>query len=375
MGKVRYAMIGGFLGAGKTTAILRLATYLHERGLRAGLITNDQGIDLVDTGRVLAARHPVEEVTGGCFCCQFDSLMQATQKLACRGGIDVLIAEPVGSCTDVRATVGYPLRQMFGNLYDVAPLSVLVDPVRCAAALGLEPEEHFSDKVIYIYRKQLEEADIILVNKVDLLMPDSRVKLATALRRQFPHARVLEVSCQTGEGLPAWFDLMLSRQLDGRRAMEVDYDIYADGEALLGWLNARAAFTADPAIPGDELMLALANRLKRQLAARDVEIAHCKVSIESGHPSDFGSIGLSSTASEASVTWASNASFRDGRLVLNLRAEADPDLLRNEVMTALFTIPGVTLRVEEMAAFRPGRPTPAHRLTLLPVEGLDPAAI
>ena len=44
-----YIMIGGFLGAGKSTSVLRLAEYLSAHGRRAGLITNDQGVGLVDT--------------------------------------------------------------------------------------------------------------------------------------------------------------------------------------------------------------------------------------------------------------------------------------------------------------------------------------
>src|SRR5690554_4272463 len=63
-----YIMVGGFLGAGKTTALLRLAEYLTARGRRVGLITNDQSSGLVDTALVDARGYPVQEITGGCFC-------------------------------------------------------------------------------------------------------------------------------------------------------------------------------------------------------------------------------------------------------------------------------------------------------------------
>jgi len=362
MKNVRYIMIGGFLGAGKTTALLRLASHLSGLGLRAGLITNDQSTGLVDTGRARAAGQPVEEVTGGCFCCKFDHLAQAAQNLACEG-VDVLIAEPVGSCTDVRATVGYPLRQLFGDRYLLAPLSVMVDPFRCAEALGTGGG--FSEKVVYIYRKQLEEADAIIVNKIDLLNPEEREHLRAALGRDFPGTRVFEVSCQSGEGLAGWFDLLLTGELPARPSMEVDYDVYADGEALLGWLNARASFTADPALNGNSLMTELLRRLKGTLGARGIEIAHAKVSVESDQPSGFGSVSLTSSGAEPSAAWISEGLLRKGLLTLNLRAEADPDLLRNEVMTVLFTLPGAIVRIDEMAAFRPGRPTPTHRLAVV----------
>src|SRR3954454_3586921 len=113
--KARYVMIGGFLGAGKTTAIIKLATHLTAKGKRVGLITNDQSIDLVDTARVKAAGFPVEEITGGCFCCKFDSLIDASRQLTRSTAPDVFIAEPVGSCTDLKATVSYPMRQLYGD--------------------------------------------------------------------------------------------------------------------------------------------------------------------------------------------------------------------------------------------------------------------
>src|SRR5438105_1978211 len=78
----RYIMIGGFLGAGKTTAVARLAQYLDAQNLRVGLITNDQGSRLVDTTMLAARGFPVEEIVGGCFCCRFNSLMEAAARLS-----------------------------------------------------------------------------------------------------------------------------------------------------------------------------------------------------------------------------------------------------------------------------------------------------
>jgi Ni2+-binding GTPase involved in maturation of urease and hydrogenase len=75
--RAEYIMVGGFLGAGKTTALLRLAQHMTAQGRRVGLITNDQSYGLVDSVLVGAHGFPVEEITGGCFCCRFDSLIEA----------------------------------------------------------------------------------------------------------------------------------------------------------------------------------------------------------------------------------------------------------------------------------------------------------
>src|SRR5438093_11638418 len=79
--KARYIMIGGFLGAGKTTCVARLGEWLKKKGRRVGLITNDQGSQLVDSVMLSARGFAVEEISGGCFCCRFNSLIQAATRL------------------------------------------------------------------------------------------------------------------------------------------------------------------------------------------------------------------------------------------------------------------------------------------------------
>ena len=68
MSKARYLMLGGFLGAGKTTAVAKLAERLTAQGHRVGLITNDQGKELVDTAMLRSRGFATEEIPGGCFC-------------------------------------------------------------------------------------------------------------------------------------------------------------------------------------------------------------------------------------------------------------------------------------------------------------------
>ena len=85
-------LIGGFLGAGKTAALLALGRWLADQGIRAAFITNDQGTDLVDTRVLRFCGVATEEIAGGCFCCRFDELVGATRRL--RGVLppDVVVA-------------------------------------------------------------------------------------------------------------------------------------------------------------------------------------------------------------------------------------------------------------------------------------------
>lgn len=361
MPKARYIMIGGFLGAGKTTAILRLAQHLVTQGKSVGLITNDQSIDLVDTARAKAAGHAVEEITGGCFCCKFDSLVEASQQLTKENAPDVLIAEPVGSCTDLKATVSYPLRELYGEQFQVSPLSVLVDPHRCAAVLGLEGDRKFSQKVIYVYRKQLEEAEIIVVHKADLLDDAQRQRLIEALRREFPQAQVLAASSVSGDGAAAWYETLTGGDLGNQATMEVDYDEYAEGEALLGWFNGRGLLSADAEFDGDAALMDLANRLNERLTRQGVEIAHLKMTLTPREGPDMASVSLTRNEERPMATHRLSAPLAAGDLMVNLRAEADPDVLKEHVLAELESLPQ-TFELRHVAAFRPGRPTPTHRV-------------
>src|SRR5262245_11401772 len=168
MKPVRFVMVGGFLGAGKTTALARLARHSMSKGLRVGLVTNDQAQDLVDTNNLRAQGFAVQEVPGACFCCKFDELVGRAGQLEADQRPDVILAEPVGSCTDLVATVVQPLKSLYSGRFEVAPYSVLFKPSHGLRILRNEPAG-FSPKAAYIFRKQLEEADAIVINRADEL--------------------------------------------------------------------------------------------------------------------------------------------------------------------------------------------------------------
>src|SRR2546423_11488598 len=104
MSHLRFIMVGGFLGAGKTSTLARLARHYTDRGLKVGLVTNDQAQNLVDTTSLRAQGFRVREVPGACFCCKFDDLVGEVGRLEAGDRPDVILAEPVGSCTDLVAT-------------------------------------------------------------------------------------------------------------------------------------------------------------------------------------------------------------------------------------------------------------------------------
>ena len=365
-------MIGGFLGAGKTTAIGKLAQRLAERGVRVGLITNDQGRNLVDTALLRAQGFATEEIPGGCFCCRFNSLVEASRRLAETARPEVFIAEPVGSGTDLAATVTYPLRRLYGESFTAAPISVLVDPIRARRVLGLEPGGNFSAKVLYIYLKQIEEADLVVISKCDLLDAARLESLRQAIAAKFPGKEILAVSAREGTNLEAWFARITSAEQVARTAMEVDYQAYAEGEARLGWLNCTVQVKARQAFAADLFLKELAGAIRKRLQRAQAQVAHLKMTL-SPEPSLTGEIAAVSLVRNDFVPELSfhlEEPVAGGQLIINLRAEAAPDVLGTAVREALAAaakkFPTLQATLDDLEHFRPGKPTPTHRLERLP---------
>ena len=362
--KPHLILIGGFLGAGKTSAMVALAHWLADQGIRAGFVTNDQGSDLVDTRLLKYCGMATEEITGGCFCCRFNDLVDATDRLRAVLQPDVFVAEAVGSCTDLAATVTYPMRRLLGDQCTIAPLSVLVDPVRARRAFGLDDGATFSDNVQYIYRKQLEEADVIVISKCDTIDGSDIRELHELLLREFPAADVVSVSSHDGTNLDGWFRRVVFDQQQPRTAMEVNYDLYADGESRLGWLNASVRATSPIAADGNELLTQLASDLHRRLLAHGVAVAHLKMTLHAGDA--MAAVNLVRTDFVPELGVRIGAPVSVATVTVNLRAESAPDLLQQVLAESLGEQAGWHLDLEHVEAFRPGRPVPTHRDAIKP---------
>ena len=147
--------------------------------------------------------------------------------------------------------------------------------------------------------------------------------------------------------------------------MEIDYDIYAEGESLLGWLNCTVQLSASKPFAAGEVLNTVSSRIQQSLQSREAEIAHLKMTL-SPDQAVGGAIAAMSLVSNDLVPELSlelEDPVQSGQLIVNLRAEAAPELLRETVTEALRGLPGVEAKLEHIETFRPGRPTPTHRFT------------
>ncbi|MES2220391.1 MAG: GTP-binding protein [Acidobacteriota bacterium] len=339
------AVVGGFLGAGKTTLILAAAQELERRGVRSAVILNDQGNELVDTGYATHSGMQSAEVTGGCFCCKLSDLLRVMADLRAHDP-DVIFAEPVGSCTDISATILHPLLE-YRDEFRLAPFTVLVDPERAAALLAPEadPDLHF------LFQKQIEEADLVCWTKSDLYPECPQVSAQ--------HVR--QLSARTGQGVAAWLDEIFSGNLTpGREILNIDYEQYAHAEASLAWLNLNV--TIEPGVPTSPAVILgpLLDHLDRELTANHVTIVHLKAIIDSA--TGFLKAAVCANGQEPTVEGALDASPATmHELLLNLRAVGLAQQVRDIVVRTLERIDG-KLTGLHLDCFHPGAPRPERRI-------------
>lgn len=363
MNKIRYVMVGGFLGAGKTTTLARLANDYMKQGLTVGIVTNDQADDLVDTNLLRSLGFDVGEVAGACFCCNFNELMTTVEKLGLEKRPDVILAEPVGSCTDLVATVIQPIKKLYDAEFQIAPYAVILKPSHGRRVLKNEAGTGFSPKAAYILRKQIEEADLVLINRCDELSDDQASELEALIREAAPDRPILRISAKNGVGFEAFHECLKLEGDYGRRILDIDYDTYADGEAELGWLNSSVQLTADEEFELDDVLLGIVQTLQNALATEPAEAAHLKaIGLWEGF---FGVANLVSSETGAELSLPSNCRVKTAELVVNARVACDPQRLEQLVIEAVKTVvteAGASCVFRKTQSFRPGRPQPTHRL-------------
>ena len=362
---VKLIFSGGFLGSGKTTALAALAKHLIEKGMRVGIITNDQSENLVDTIIVRQMLTdlgvPVEEVVKGCFCCKFDELIEHVEKILTHNP-DVLMGEPVGSCTDFVAAVANPIKIQYRDAFRFAPFSILVDPERVRSLILNETQTDFPEDVAYLFGKQMEEADTIVLNKVDLLTAKESNRLLAAIGERYPGKKLMAVSAREGTGMDEWLEDLISGRPGANTVLsQIDYDRYATAEAVLGWLNAAVKLQADQPFDAGRFMTTLATRLRDRFKIEKGEIGHLKFVFTNAGKSMWAN--LTHLGDEPAIGGEKLDPLPRGTLIVNARVRLEPEDLETIVCESLGTVSkelAVQSEIDDLQCFSPAYPEPPH---------------
>ena len=366
---MQFHLIGGFLGSGKTTAIIGAARHLISQGKRVGVVTNDQGRYLVDTAFFQAASLPTVEVTGGCFCCNYVDLSAKLNQLTNSAQPDVIFAESVGSCADIVATVVKPFLELGAANHKLDTFTVFTDARLLRRRLLNQPMP-FGDDIVYIFDKQIEEANLLILNKADLLDPQQARATVRLAQDRFPATTARLQDSRQPDQIAAWIELLQSGAIAPPRAsVDIDYARYGAGEADLAWLDEDVAFDVQPGA-GRRVAIEFIRAVSGALAAKAMPIGHVKFMIRGAGPgAGPGADVKVSLPTLAGDAWEQDVPELAGdrvSLIVNARVETAAYQLRDVVSHAIqhaASSTGATPRESNLSVFHPKFPTPTHRLS------------
>ena len=354
-------LVGGFLGSGKTTAIANATKILSDNNITTSIITNDQGNYLVDSRFIEKTGIPFAEVTGGCFCCNYNQLDSQISLLKKGFNPTAIFAEFVGSCTDLIATVLKPLLEYRRSEIEQVTFSSFVDSRLLLSHLQGNTLP-FSVETNYIWEKQIEEAEILIINKIDLLSKSELEMLKLLTKDSYPSKRILYQNSLDNDSINKWIETVNdSEGLKEHKVIDVDYTKYGAGEANLAWLDEEIEIvtTNNSSV---ELAYDFIRKLSGEIVARNLPIGHLKFFLAFNNQSlklSYTTI-LDSKTSEPVTCEKSNSVD----LLVNARIQTSPEELKKilfNVLDQFKSQEGVTIIEKFLSYFQPGFPNPTHR--------------
>jgi G3E family GTPase len=213
--KIPVTVLTGYLGAGKTTLLNRILT--EEHGKKFAVIVNEFGETGIDGDLVVGADEDVFEMNNGCICCTvrgdliriLDGLMKR------KGKFDAIIVETTGLADPAPVAQTFFVDQDVGDATKLDAVVTVTDAKWLTERLKDAPEA----------KNQIAFADVIILNKVDLVSAEELAEVEAAIRAINPYAKLHKTTrCE----LP--IDQLLDRNaFDLDRILDIEPDFLESG--------------------------------------------------------------------------------------------------------------------------------------------------
>jgi len=310
----KFAVFSGFLGSGKTTTMITLTKYFTDRHGKAAMISNDlgHGVNLADNRLAQLSGADASEITDDCICYVNEQLAERLNGYYADGCV-LVISDIPGFGVGALEHVYHGLAEKFPGQFQLAPFTVLVEPqtverLRSGANGDLN----------YLYHTQLLEADLIVLNKCDLIDRDQKDADLAWLNDRYPLARTIAISALTGEGLEDLSQALITGEASMRRP-DIGYGskefVLAMGKISEFYLQYHAVVCCDD-FDGNDYLIEIAKKVRDDIRDAGYEIPHLKL-LAWEPEGDYGKVDLIGTDREIEVTHRFIHRCKDIAVLLN----------------------------------------------------------
>ncbi len=327
----RYVVFGGFLGSGKTTGMMAFADVLAARGKKAAILVNDLGAkNLVDGSFTAWKGYLSRDITGDCICYQTENLVDQLRRFRDADGADMIFSDIPGCGIGALDHVYHKLNRDYPGEFSLCPFVAVVDPERLRVIMPEHADLHLPTEMEYLFDAQLKEAEVILLNKTDLLTPERTDEVLDFLRKGYPQAAVFGISAKEHTGLEEALDYLMSHD-SSLPAVDIGYggrDFMA-AERTMSWYN-RQFFVKGPCFDGNGFTARLMDQIRAGLKAAGRNVPHLKAM---GEDEEGNILKVSLTGVDYALEWAEKLKRETPSLkvILNARAVCESDRL-DEIM-------------------------------------------
>ena len=278
----KFMVVSGFLGAGKTTTMMALADHLCNNDVKTKIIANDLGArNIVDTKFTELSGADVTELTGECICYQTENLVDRLRRLFDYEKADFVMSDIPGCGIGALEHVYYKLDDEYHNEFDMAPFLVVTDPVRLRAIMPEHKDLNLPEEMNFLFRAQLAEADVVVLNKADLLTAEEVENFKAFLTDFCPGIPVFAISAKEGTGIKELADHLLSAAARLER-FDIGYGSpeFIAAEQKLCWYNRQFYVSNDEGFDGNEFARDMLNAIRDELKDIGRNVPHLKLFAE-----------------------------------------------------------------------------------------------
>lgn len=321
MDKIRFMVVSGFLGAGKTTTMIALAEHMNKTFGETAIIANDLGANLVDTNLTQTSGCTVAEIASGCICYQMDNTVDQIRRLRDKDGAVFVMSDIPGCGVGALDHVYHRLATDNADEFTLSPFTVVVDPERLRMIMPERADINLPEELVYLLKLQLEEADLVVLNKADLLAPEDVERYVDFLHAACPDIPVLVISALERTGIEELAEFITTHETALKNFSVRNNQEFADAEAKLTWYNRRLYLKTNDggkidcnAVVGD-----LIESIRMGLIEKKRNVPHLKTFATSGN-GDFNKASLIGVDYDVEYAQQFLRPHKNLRMIVNARA-------------------------------------------------------